>query len=347
MQALPEPSRGGSVSQLRDILNLTDANFTLAVAWLLMALRGTGPYPVLVVTGEQGSAKSTVTGIIRRTIDPSTVLLRALPREDRDLFITASNAHVAAFDNLSGLPPWTSDSLCRLATGGGFSTRELYTNDDEVLFNVTRPIILNGITDVVTRPDLADRSVMLSLTPISDDRRRTENEIWCDFRAAHPAVLGALLDAVVHGLRELPKTKLKHKPRMADFALWVTACEGALCLPCTFDEAYSKNRSDAIETVIDADPVADAVRTLMRKHPEWIGTATRLLKVLGDIAGDAVRYNRHWPHASHVLSNHLRRAATVLRQVGIEIEFGRREGRASAKVIRIRTVTHQIQMPLS
>ena len=167
--------------------------------------------------------------ILRALLDPNTAPLRALPREDRDLFIAASNSHVLAFDNVSGLPAWISDTLCRLSTGGGFAVRQLYTDQDEVLFDATRPVILNGIEDIVTRPDLADRAVFLTLEPIPEERRRAEDEFWAAFEVERPRILGALLDAVVEGLKRLPETQLERLPRMADFALWATACEtGAL-----------------------------------------------------------------------------------------------------------------------
>ena len=247
MLPLPLPTRGGSVNSLRNLLNVgrsddDSAEFTLIIAWALAALRGRGPYPVLTIVGEQGSAKSTLVAMVRKLIDPNTASLRALPREERDLFIAANNSLVLAYDNISGLPPWFSDALCRLSTGGGFTTRELYTDQDEILFDAMRPSILNGIEDVVTRSDLADRSIMLTLSPIADDKRRTEAEIWSEFEAMHPAVLGALLDAVVYGLRELPNVKLKRRPRMADFAMWITACEPELKLKCSFDTAYNANR---------------------------------------------------------------------------------------------------------
>jgi len=136
-----------------------------------------------------------------------------LPREDRDLFIAASNGHVLAFDNVSGLPAWISDTLCRLATGGGFAVRQLYSDQDEVLFDAARPVILNGIEDIVTRPDLADRAVFLTLEPIPEERRRPEQELWAAFEAERPRLLGVLLDAVAKGLAELPRTKLDKLPR--------------------------------------------------------------------------------------------------------------------------------------
>jgi hypothetical protein len=122
MQPLPVPASGGSIEALRSFLNVrSDTDFVLAVAWALACLRIFGPYPVLVLSGEQGSAKSTFCAVLRALIDPNTAPLRALPREDRDLFIAATNGHVLAFDNVSGLPAWISDTLCRLATGGGFA----------------------------------------------------------------------------------------------------------------------------------------------------------------------------------------------------------------------------------
>jgi hypothetical protein len=194
----------------------------LVVAWAIAVLRNHGPYPVIVLSGEQGSAKSTFSAILRALLDPNTARLRALPREDRDLFIAASNGHVLAFDNVSGLPAWISDTLCRLATGGGFAMRQLYTDQDEVLFDAAWPVILNSIEDIVTRPDLADRAIFLTLEPIPEERRRPEAELWADFEAERPRILGVLLDAVMQGLRRLPETRLEKLPRMADFALWAT-----------------------------------------------------------------------------------------------------------------------------
>jgi hypothetical protein len=148
MQPLPLPVRGGSIESLAPFLNLASENdFVLVVAWLLGALRAGGPYPVLAVAGEQGSAKTVLSKLLRALIDPSVAPVRALPRDERELFIAASNGHVVAFDNVSGLPPWLSDTLCRLTSGGAFSTRRLFTDHDEILFAAARPIILNGIEE--------------------------------------------------------------------------------------------------------------------------------------------------------------------------------------------------------
>src|SRR5262249_13260150 len=158
---------------------------------------------------------------------------------------------ILAFDNVSGLPAWISDTLCRLATGGGFATRQLFSDDAEMLFDAMRPIILNGIEDVATRPDLADRSLMLTHHPIPDHKRKTEKKLRADFRKQHPEILGALLDAAAHGLRTLHNVELKKLPRMADFAIWVVACEVALWSKAKFLAAYEDNRAAAITATIE------------------------------------------------------------------------------------------------
>jgi len=335
MKALPAPVIGGSIEALRPFLNVkSDNDFVLAVTWALACLRNRGPYPVIALSGEQGSAKSTFSAILRSLLDPNTAPLRALPRGDRDLFIAASNGHVLAFDNVSGLPGWFSDTLCRLATGGGFAVRQLYTDLDEVLFDAMRPVILNGIEEIVTRPDLADRAVFLTLQPIPEERRRPEQGLLAAFDAERPRILGVLLDAAVEGLKRLPEIRLEKLPRMADFALWATACEPALWPGGTFWSAYCGNRDDAVEGVIDADPIATAVRAVMATQTVWTGTASDLLGTLAEVVGERIAKSKDWSDSPRALSGRLRRAATFLRKIGINIAFTKEKSR-----VRTRTIT--------
>ena len=320
MRPLPTPVSGGSIATLRSFLNVrSDADFVLAVAWALACLRNRGPYPLIVLSGEQGSAKSTFSKILRSLVDPNTAPLRALPRNDHDLFIAASNAHVLAFDNVSGLRASISDTLCQLASGGGFAVRQLYTDQDEVLFDAARPVILNGIEDIVTRSDLADRAIFLTLEPIPEERRRPETELMAAFEAERPRILGVLLDAAAEGLRRLPDIHLPKLPRMADFALWATACETALWPAGMFWSASTCNRNEAVEDLIDADPIAAALRAMMVERTRWAGTASELLAALADEAGEDVSRSKAWPANPRGLSGQLRRAAPFLRKVGIEI----------------------------
>ena len=260
--------------------------------------------------------------------------VRALPRDERELMIAANNGHMLAFDNLSGVSPWLSDALCRLASGGSFAVRRLYTDDEEVLFRAARPTLLNGIEDVIRRSDLADRAIFLTLEPIAEEHRRSESELWREFEVARPSIMGTLLDAVAHGLRAAGSIHLDRLPRMADFALWAMACEMGLWPAGTFVRAYRANRKSAVEGMIDADPIAACVRELMSERSFWKGSAADLLRISNARTGQAS--NIGWPKTPRALAGHLRRAQTFLRTLGIDIAFAR-EGRAGSRVIRMRS----------
>lgn len=337
MLALPYPERGGSIQELALFLNIeSESLFMLVVGWLIMALRPTGPYPILVLQGEQGSAKSTTARVLRELIDPCAAPLRTIPREERDLAITASNNWVIALDNLSSIPPWLSDALCRLATGGGFATRKLYTDDEETIFSFCRPVVVNGIDEIVSRHDLLDRSLIVNLPPIAETKRIDEEVFWWEFEKVRPKILGALLDAVSVGLQNIASVRLDRYPRMADFAKWVTACEPVLPWEAgEFSEAYAESRRDAIDLALETDLVAVAVKALLEERESWEGTATELLATLDELITDQARKSKFWPKTARGLSNSLRRAASFLRQTGIEVEFFRESKITRKRLIRL------------
>ena len=250
--------------------------------------------------------------------------------------IAATNAWCVTLDNLSSLPPWLSDGLCRLATGGGFGTRTLYENDEETFFDAMRPVLLNGIEEVATRFDLVDRCLIFQLPAIPEERRREEGPFWRDFKAAHPRILGALLDAVAGGLRELPGVRLERLPRMADFARWGEAVGRALGWPAgAFLAAYEGNRSAANELAVEGSHVALAVRELMGQSPTWEGTADDLLARLGEVVGDATTRRKEWPKSPRGMRGALQRVVPALRKLGIVVEFRREPGGKRRRVITI------------
>ncbi|KXG76613.1 hypothetical protein AN618_15060 [Fervidicola ferrireducens] len=337
MLPLPHPESGGSLEELKRFLNIPDEDsWRLMVAWLLASLRPKGPYPVLLLQGEQGSAKSTTSKALRALIDPNTAPLRTCPKDERDLMITATNSWAVSFDNLSGIPVWLSDALCRLATGGGFSTRTLYENDEETIFSACRPIIANGIDEIASRHDLLDRAIIIHLPPIPEENRKDEAQFWAEFEKARPKIFGALLDAVSAGLRNIDSVHLDKLPRMADFAKWITACEEALPWPSGgFMEAYMGNREEAIEVALEGDIVAVAVKNLLEEREIWEGTASELLEALEVFIDDTTKRSVAWPKNPRNLGNRLRRVATFLRQAGIEVEF-LREGHDRRRLIRLK-----------
>jgi hypothetical protein len=333
---LPSPVAGGSVAELRGFINVpSEDDWRLAVAWLLAAMRPRGPYPVLVLHGEQGSAKSTTARVLRSLIDPNLSPLRSGPREPRDLAISTSNSRLVALDNLSYLPAWLSDALCRLSTGGGFATRGLYTDDEEVIFDAQRPVILTGIEELATRSDLLDRAIVLHLPPLPEERCRPEVELWAEFERARPGILGALLDVVAGALRELPSTKLPRHPRMADFALWATAAESALGWERgSFLEAYTGNRAEANDLALDSSPIAPLLRDLAEGNG-FEGTCAELLAKLNESAGDKATRAQSWPKSPRALSGQLRRLAPNLRRAGVNLEMWREPGGQRRRMVRV------------
>jgi len=336
---LPVPETGGSVDDLRCFVNIEDEDgWKLFVATLIAAFKPTGPYPVTVLQGEQGSSKSTAMRLKRALIDPNVAALRTSPREARDLMIYAKNSWLLSFDNLSKIPDWLADSFCRLATGGGFSTRELYSNNEENIISATRIIDLNGIEEIITRDDLLDRCVFIRLPSISESKRKDEESFWAEFHEAQPRILSGLLDAVAVALKNHPHVKLEYNPRMADFARWVVAAEPELGWePGSFLKAYASNRASAVQMGLEASAVAQAIETMTETVPEWQGTATELLDQLDKVASEKVLRMKEWPKSPSVLANKLRRLGPAMRAIGTEIYFDR-EGHKRKRIIEIRKI---------
>ena len=234
---LPVPTRGLALGDIRSFVNVADEDWPLVAGWLVAACRPEGPYPVLFLHGEQGSGKSTQARILRALVDPNYAPLRAAPRDLQDLAVCAHNNWVIALDNLSALPVWLSDALCRLSTGGGYGTRALYANDREVVFNAQRPVLVTGIEDVATRGDLIDRAIIVHLPAMGERTRRPESKLWGDFNSARASLFGALCAAVSAAMANLGRARIPGTPRLADFAAWAPRTSrppgGHLChLPC-------------------------------------------------------------------------------------------------------------------
>lgn len=327
MQALPMPVRGGTIDELRPFVNCpTDDLWILYVGSLPSLFRPRGPYVILVFSGEQGSAKSSMVKKTRALIDPNLAPTRRLTRDERDLMIAANNSFILVFDNLSTIPPSISDALCSIATGGGFSTRQLYSDDEEKLIDVMRPVMLNGIEDVATRADLLDRSVLFSLPPIPENRRREEKDLDAAFDKALPRILGALFDAVSTALYRFDSVVLKRKPRMIDFARWCTAAETSFGWEeGTFLDAYMRNRGDAVSIAIEASAVGSLILTLMANQAVWQGTPTELLAALEKIANEQTKKRTDWPKNGKGMTDALKRLAPALRTLGIDSEIGGRK----------------------
>jgi hypothetical protein len=336
LQPLPEPIHGGSILELQEYLNVSnDDDFVLIVSFALGVLGARKPYPILVINGEHGSAKSTTTAILRLLTDPNAAPLRAEPRDAQDLMIAASNAHVLSYDNLSNLR--LADEFARLATGAGFATRTLFENREEEIFSAARPIILNGIPELATRADLMSRSLFVTLPPITSRNRLDETTFWARFQSARPRILGALLNAVSAGLRRQKDVVLPVKPRMADFAMWISACEpGCPWPPGHFMRVYEANRRGAVDAVLDGNIVADTAVAIA----PWCGTATDFLRALNARAPVEAKHNRDWFKHPRQVRDALQRLAPALRESGLNVVLGLKDSsRHRTRLIRLEPVS--------
>lgn len=340
MLPLPMPKPGARLAMMRPFLNVeNDDDWLLICAWLVSTLRPSGPFPALGIHGEQGAAKTSTCRILRALVDPNEAPLRSGPKNERDLVIAASNSWMVSLENMSKLPDWLSDALCRLSTGGGFGTRELYSDDEETLFCAKRPILMNGIAELATRSDLLDRSIVVTLPRIADHQRRTEKEIAQEFAIKRPLILGALLDAVSTALAGYKDISLQRLPRMADFATWACAAEPAFdCQSGAFLYAYQSNVAAANESAIDSSVIAVPLLAFLNGKDKWRGTASDLLHDLEKAAFECVPKRVDLPKKPHLLSGELMRIAPNLRRIGWDVERGRVGGSRFIQITKITTI---------
>src|SRR5262249_47153708 len=248
-----------------------------------------------------------------------------------DLFVGALNSWILPFDNISRISGDASDALAMISTGTGYGKRQLYTDADQFMIRVARPILLAGIpSDLAERDDLASRAIVLELPMLSDEEIKYEEELWVDFEEARPRILGALLDGIVGALRGYQAVDLRGRGRirMADFARWAEAgCRALGFRDGEFLDAFTANQGRAMRIIFDRDPVAKAVALLIEQSGRrWAGNTKPLLAALTKAVwkggeGDLLEHE-DWTRNATWLGRQLRGSAAVLHKVSdIEIEF--------------------------
>jgi hypothetical protein len=351
-RALPIPLRGGSLTALRQLVNCgDDSQWVLMVSWLTGAFLPQGAFSHLVLEGDPGSAKSTTATILQSLIDPSDAGLSAPPRDESDATISGLNTGVLAYDNLSGCRAELSDVFCRFSTGQGYKTRTLYETLGLTVASVKLPVLLNGVDAGILRGDLMERCIALKLPRITPSNRKTESDVWQMFAEIHPGCLGALLDAVSTGLRNLPSTQLDDPPRMADFARWLVSCEPALpWQKGEFLKAYRRKQVEANLDLVEGDQVASAIAEWAEVEIREGGFADmgakNLLIALNRIICDTPKDLRRWPANPESLAHRLRRIGPILRARGLEVEHLPRTKKAWS-VWRITRIDSQMGLNLA
>jgi len=308
---LPEPQRGGSLDDLWQWLNVAEDDRPLVAAALVSVLFTDQPHVVLAIFGEQGTGKTTAVKVLTLILDPGPVPVRKPPRDAEAWVTAAAGSWVVGLDNLSDIPPWLSDSLCRASTGDGDVRRKLYTDGDFAVFAFRRCIIFDAIDVGAMEPDLADRALPVTLHLIPDENRRDEESFWPGWREAHPLILGAVLGLAADVLARLPSAELARKPRMADYARILAAVDAELGTSAL--DRYARQAADLAAEGLSGDPLAARMQEAIGALFE--GTSAALLEAV--TPGDPEwRAPKGWPGSARAVTGRLRRLAPAFRKTG-------------------------------
>lgn len=335
MAALVGPAAAGDLALLRRHLNVSDVQFQLIIAWLTFCMGPAGPYPLLALSGEQGAAKTTAAAVLRYLMDGRRFGGRALPSSKQNLDVAARLSHLLSFDNVSYISKLLSDCLARLATGEEDGRRRLFTNSEEVVFEAMRPILINGIGNVITRPDLVDCTVFIEVPVIPTSQRLTKRTFWQRFDQDAPMIMTGLLEVIAEGLRRLPETVVADLPRMADFAVWGCAIEATHWVEGSFMNAYRANIETGNADILQVDDLGMAIVEMMAQRESWTGTATQLLELLDGDRTSSQRRLQALPRNGQRLSIELNRLAPVLRRRGINVRHHQAPDKHRTRLITI------------
>lgn len=323
-QAQVKPVPGGDPWRIFKFLNVPQSNRLLVLVYIISCFVPDYPHPIFYPHGAQGSGKTCLCNLIKKLIDPSSVEAIISPRDVSQLIQMVAHHHICLFDNISALPGWMSDILAQACTGGGFSKRQLYTDDDDIIYQVKRCIGLNGINLLISKPDLMDRAILLTLERIEPSRRIEEVILWQKFDEEKPHILGGIFDTLAKTMVLYPNVKPSYLHRMADFTRWGVAIAEALGdLGEDFLRAYTGNIEAQSEEVVQGNTLAQAVLTFMNDKTEWNGFIKDIFTVLSEIANPP-KYDKTFPGDHKNLRRHLERIKTTLLEFGIKFTTGKR-----------------------
>ena len=342
VKALPMPVRGGRIEDLRPLINVPERDFVLVPGWGLQALNPVGPYPIGNMHGLSENGKTSLQKILAWLADPNATSIRRFSKPD-DVLIACRNNWVIGFDNLSKMTVDMSDILCMVSTGASTGTRTHYTNDEEFSYSFEQPVLFNGIEEeLVSRGDLASRTIRFGLQPITNRRRK--KDIEAEFLRVWPSVFGALLDGLVGALRDQDTINVKtdhgtEPARLMDFEQFAEAgCRAMGFGKWEFVNAYAINRRELMANALERSIVGRAVWKFMKEHPNgFAGKHSDLLPLL-DRCRDNWGYPapNDWPKTPGKLSDALSRLVQPLAAVAIDCRLQqdrRKEGGSQFDVV--------------
>jgi len=338
MQPIPCPAHAGDMRKLWDAANIPDNRRLLVTTWLIDALRTDTPYPILEFMGEAGSAKSTTHTMLKRLIDPNAADLRSPPKVTEDVFVSAGVNFIVSYENVSFLPAPMQDALCVLATGGGTAKRKLYSDTDESVISVKRPVIINGISANVSAHDLADRAISIELPRIAE--RKASSGLMDAYEHDRPVILGGLLSIAAKALAHLPQIKIpsEQRPRMLEF--YQLGLAVGHVLKRDFQAEFAAVKTESAGRTLDASPVATALIDWFNANGKRTTelSAKALMQAVEQHKPD---YAEAWPKSPKGFADALRRAAPTLRQVGIECQLNDKGGHDNVRKWRVTEIKSQ------
>jgi hypothetical protein len=323
-QLLPE--RGGKIAEVLKFMNIPgqylEGSRLLAIVHLIALCIPDVPRPIFELVGPKGSGKTTMSRVIQGIIDPNEKDVLSFPDTEREFIQTLAHHHLAVFDNLGRFPKWGSDALCRAVTGAGFSKRELYTDDDDILYSFKRGIVINSITSVASRSDLYDRCVIYGLPEL--EGHVEDRSFWNRFEFNLPLLLGGLFDILSAAMQlKVDDESAPRNIRMADFAGWGLAITSALGTPREeFLIALEENSKFVRREAINSSPIGICVLRLLEDHPEgWQGSPTELLAALKKVASVMDLHEKSLPREPSWLSRILHELGRDFAVYGWRLEF--------------------------
>jgi hypothetical protein len=336
LKPLPEPTAGSSVKDLTGYANLkTSRDKRLFTAYAVTVLLPHVGRPILNASGAMGSGKTTIGRLLKRLADPTAP--ETVRLDPRDFLQKASHAYLIMLDNQNAVPEWAADTLCRLVTGEADSKRRLYTDDEDVIIELRRAVLLNGINVPTDRSDVLDRSLVVELERIPDGERKTEEEMWERFEAEHPKLLGALFDVLSKAIALKPSLKLSRRPRLADWGEYAAAVYEVMGWGA---ETFLKDWDEVVkvqnQATLDGSPVAQTIIKFMEEKEEYTAASSELhskLKVVAARLGVDVERDKAWPKSARWLWRRIKEVLPLLVAAGIEANRDRDE---SAKQITLR-----------
>lgn len=327
-QVLPKKEKNDTLDKLIKLLRVSKPDQEIFKIHLITLFLEKYPIPMIIVSGEHGSTKSTLTRTIARIVDPSAMNISSIPTNTGDIALHLNSRYISNFDNVSEISQDVSDMLCRAITGEGFSKRKLYTDSNEIIWNYKRKILLNGISPVLEFPDFKERSIFYETVPIREDERMSEEEFNARLESLMPSILHeifTILSYVLLMYRRIKK-EIKTKPRMADFTIFGECISRMLKnLDLAFVEAYKNKLDNDSLKMVDSYPIVKIIIEIIQNEKSLEASMEEFYKKVCEIATanqiDTRSKEIKFPHAINQLSRQINQLKSTLRKHDLEIQI--------------------------